>query len=126
MDLWTSISSCQTAWREGVWRNVQHYHTNSKRRFGLHAIRSDVLILHNVAVLGNVPRCALVYARWIDGVGRSLDVYAVGPEGEEASVQDQGEEWDEDFKEPHCGFDEVEEHAKYADYEVVLCVAGGC
>jgi hypothetical protein len=28
-------------------------------------------------------------------------------------------------QEPHCCFDQVEEHADNADDEVVLCVAGG-
>lgn len=53
-------------------------------------------------------------------------MYAVRPETEKADVQGQREERNEDLEEPHCRLDEEEEHAEYADHEMVLRVAKGC
>jgi len=38
-------------------------------------------------------------------------------------VEEEREDWEEDLEEPQGRFDEPEEHAYYADYEVVLGVA---
>lgn len=90
----------------------------------MHAVAPDLLVCNNVAALGEIPRRAVVDARGVDGIGRGLDVDAVGPEAHEGDVEDEGEDGEEDFEEPEGGLDEVEEHAYYADDEVVLRVAG--
>lgn len=58
---------------------VQHDNTDSEAALRLHAIAPDLLIFHNVAVLGNVPRCAIVDSLRVDSVGQGLNVNAVCP-----------------------------------------------
>jgi hypothetical protein len=41
-------------------------------------------------------------------------------------MEEDAEDGEEDVQEPHGDFDQVEEHAYYADYKVVLCVAKRC
>ena len=85
--------------------DVQHDTANGETALGLHAIAPDLLVGHDVAVLGDVPRCAAVAARRVDGVGRRLDVDAVGPDGEQWDVEQDREDGQEDVEEPHCYFD---------------------
>ena len=105
---------------------VQHNTTNSKTTLGLHAVASDMLVVDNIAVLGDVPWYPTVTARRVDRVGRGLNVDSVGPDGQERDVKEDGKDGEEDVQEPHCYFDQVEKHAHYADDKVVLCVAGCC
>jgi len=59
--------------------DVQHDNANGETAFGLHAVTLDVLVVHDVAILGEIPGCAIVYVLWVNGVGRGLDVNAVCP-----------------------------------------------
>jgi hypothetical protein len=54
--------------------DVQHTHTNRERALGLHAIPFNSLVIHHIAVLGYVPRCAVVLALGINGIGGGLGV----------------------------------------------------
>lgn len=60
--------------------DIQHNDANSKRALRLHAVRSDQFIIHNIAILSDVPRSAFVDALRIDGVRRRLDVDAICPQ----------------------------------------------
>lgn len=105
-------------------RDLQHATADCERALGLHAIVPDRLVLYDVAVLGDVPRRAVVLAVGIDGVFAGLDVDADGPQDHEGDVERERDDGVEDVEEPQCDFDEVEEHADDADVEVVVCVTG--
>lgn len=104
--------------------DVQHDTAHGEATLGLHAIRAYVFVVHDVAALGDVPGGARIPAQRVDGVGRGLDVDAVCPDGEQGDMQEDGEDGEEDVEEPQSGFDQVKEHAHYADYKVVLSVTG--
>lgn len=105
--------------------DVQHAHTNSERALRLHAVSANGLALDDIAVLGDIPRGAIVNAFRVDGVLARLNGNAVGPQGAESDVEGQAEDGVEDVEKPGGGFDKVEEHADNADVEVVVCVAVG-
>lgn len=77
----------------------------------MHAVAFDVLVIHNVAALREVPGCALVDVLRINGIRRGLDVNSVGPEAHEGDVEEQRKDWEEDLEEPEGCFDEPEKHA---------------
>jgi len=89
----------------------------------LHTVSAIELVLDNVAVLRNVPRHALILVVWVDGVWRSLHVDPIAPKNEERDVQQEREDWKEDFEQPHGEFDEPEECAYDANDEMELSVA---
>ena len=108
---------------ESLGIDVQHAYTDGECALRLHAVSADCLVLDNVAVLGDEPGCAIVYALRVNVVLARLDGDAVGPEGGEGHVERQAEDGVEDVEKPGGDFDEVEEHADDADVEVVVCVA---
>ena len=66
---------------------VHHYTAHGEAALGLHTVVPDVLVVDDVAVLGDVPWRAWVAALGVDGVGRGLDVDSVGPDDEQRDVQ---------------------------------------
>lgn len=77
---------------------VQHNTAHGKRALGLHAVLLHLRVGGDVAVLGDVPGRARVAARWVDGVGRGLDVDAVCPDDKQWDVQQDREDGVEDVK----------------------------
>jgi hypothetical protein len=68
-------------------RDVHHDYAHGKGALCLHAVAADLLVLDNVAALCNVPWRTLVGVLRVDGVGRRLDVDAVGPDDEQGDVE---------------------------------------
>lgn len=72
---------------DGWGRDVQHADADGECALGLHAVSSDGLVFDNVAVLGDVPRGAVVFVLGIDGVGAGLYGDGDGPERQEGDVE---------------------------------------
>ena len=85
--------------------DVQHDTAYGEAALGLHAVFAHRGVGYDVAALGDVPGGAAVAALGVDGVGRGLDVDAVGPDGEEGDVEQDRENGEEDVEKPHRGFD---------------------
>lgn len=103
--------------------SLHHNDGDSKGALCLHTVATIELVLDNVAVLGNVPWHALVLVVWVNGIWRSLHVDTIAPENEERDMQQEREDWKEDFEQPHGEFDEPEECAYNANHEMELSVA---
>lgn len=81
-----------------------------------------MLVLDNVAALGNIPWSAIVDPFGVDRVGRGLYVNTIRPKTCESDVKKERHERYEDVEQPHGRLDQPEERAYYADDEVVLGV----
>jgi len=92
----------------------------SECRFCLHAVSLDFARRGDVAVLGDIPGGAMVFPRWVDGVGRRLAVYAIGPEADEEEVNEEGENGPADVEDEHRELGQMDEHAQYTDDKVEL------
>ena len=70
----------------------QHAYADGEGAFRLHAVTPYRLVLHNVAILGDVPRSTLILMPRLDGIGSRLDVYACSPERHEGEMQYEAED----------------------------------
>ena len=104
--------------------HIQHNDTDSKAGLRHHAVAPNLFLLHNSTALCNVPWCVVVAALWVNRVGCGLNVEAVCPKDNEGSMEHEREDWNKDVEEPERRFEQVKEHACYANDKVVLCVTG--
>lgn len=92
----------------------------------MHAIAADRLVLHDIAVLGEVPWCTFAHTLGINGIGTGLVVDADGPKHHERDVERERKDGVEDVEKPSGELEEVEERANDADVEIVVRVAKPC